>query len=88
MLKGNIILKAILKDCCQDRYKNTCFILKAQNQNELEKTCTTGKYGEPYLINDKVIGTRIVVDFTTKENIGTVEITFSSFGQVAELIIE
>ena len=62
-----------------------CIALKGLDGKVLEKKCTTGAYGEPFLTKSK----QIEIPFATKEMVKTTEITFSeSFGQIAEIFIE
>ena len=56
------------------------------NGKELEKKCTTGLLGEPYL--KTVGGKQIKVPFTTGEMVKTLKITFNeNYGQISEIFI-
>ena len=69
------------------RYKNVCFALIAASGKELEKKCTTGLLGEPYLKSSS--SKQIKVPFTTNEMVKTLKITFSeNYGQISEIFIE
>ena len=68
------------------RYKNVCFALIAASGKELEKKCTTGLLGEPYLKSSS--SKQIKVPFTTNEMVKTLKITFSeNYGQISEIFI-
>ena len=71
---------------CNDRYKNVCFQLYDESDNELSTTnCTTGVYGEPYLIADI-----IEVDYNYTRNVKKIEITFNGgeYAQISELFVD
>ena len=61
-----------------------CFALKGLDDKVLEKRCTTGKNGEPFLTKSK----QIEVSFETKEKAKLLEISFESYGQISEIFIE
>ena len=63
-----------------------CIILENQNKKELSKKCTTGLYGQPFLIHSK---NTVEMSFNQTEKVKEIEITFKGGqpAQIAELYI-
>ena len=63
-----------------------CIILENQNKKELSKKCTTGLYGQPFLVYSK---NTVEMSFNQTEKIKEIKITFNGGqpSQIAELYI-